>query len=446
MLAPPPVNPNEEDTVKALWKLTKVILDTLDFSQVVQKICDGLLTELGYLNLGYRIIVLSLYQEKLNGLLRTSLSQTREAHAAVASSNVRFQDILIPISASENFCVKAFLESKPYTTHDWKDILSPPLNPELVRKIQSQVGIKTSMVFPVNLKGKPVGVVIFSLIKDQTQVSPSEFELIKGFTDIIAVAVQNAKLYTQLESTTKDLNSTNHRLQEMGKLKDEFVSLASHELRTPMTAIKGSISTILDGYAGEISPQAREFLTSAYNENDRLVRLVNNLLNISRIEAGKLTFSYSQIDICKLISDVSEGLQMAATEKGIYLSYNQDCPIFKVETDEDKVKEVLINLIGNAIKFTHQGGVSVASRIEADNVIVSVTDSGEGIAQEDQDLLFKKFSQVSSSNYSRPSGGTGLGLYICKQIIEGLNGKIWLSSQTGKGSTFSFSLPARKPL
>ena len=171
------------------------------------------------------------------------------------------------------------------------------------------------MIYPVTYHGKAEGVLIFSLIKEEKDVSDAEKELIRGFTDFLGIAVQNAKLYTSLQETSEQLKSANEKLTELDHLKDEFVSLASHELRTPMTAIKGSLSTILDGYAGDISKESRDFLTSAYNENDRLIRLVNNLLNISRIEAGRFTFTVTPIDLDKMATEVVNNLQMAAKEK-----------------------------------------------------------------------------------------------------------------------------------
>lgn len=440
VVADPQNTPHSKDTIKALWKITKVVLDTLDFNDVSQKICDSLLSELGYLNLGYRIIVLSLYREDQKSLQRISLSQTSQAQAAVQASTIPFHDILIPIDAKENYCVKAFVEQKHYITHDWKDLLSPPLKPEDARTNQKAAGIKASMIFPVVVKGKSVGTVIFSMVKDYSEVSEMEFDLIKGFTDIVGIAVQNAKLYSELETTSKNLDIANKKLQELDKLKDEFVSLASHELRTPMTAIKGSLSTILEGYAGEISKESREFLAAAYNENDRLIRLVNNLLNISRIEAGRFTFTINKISMSKLINEVVGNLQMSAKEKNLSLTFNQVGVLPMVMADEDKVREVLINLIGNALKFTHKGGVSVAANVKDNMLVISVSDTGSGISREDQDLLFKKFSQVQGS-YAKQTGGTGLGLYISKQIIEGLKGSVWLESTLGKGSTFYFSLP-----
>ena len=312
-----------------------------------------------------------------------------------------------------------------------------------------------SVTLHLRTGGEQAGILILGSKESGDIYSEQDIKVLEILAPEVAVAIQNAKAYEEIrrfnitlqeevDRATADLKTANIKLQELDKLKDEFVSLASHELRSPMTVIKGSLSTILDGYAGETSKEAKEFLTAAYSENDRLIRLVNNLLNISRIESGRLKFLVTNVDMSKLMKDVVTNLQMATKEKSLTLTIGETGTLPLVLGDEDKVREVLINLIGNAIKFTHQGGITVSAKVENDTLITSVADTGNGIAQEDQDLLFKKFSQVSRGTYSHQTGGTGLGLYISKKIIEGLHGQIWLTSTVGKGTTFYFSLPVVK--
>jgi signal transduction histidine kinase len=300
-------------------------------------------------------------------------------------------------------------------------------------------------------EGQQVGLLLLGAKESGEMFSVKDLDLLEIFAPEAAVAIQNSMQYEEIhrfnitlqEEVNKaidELKNANVQLTELDRLKDEFVSLASHELRTPMTAIRGSLSTILEGYAGDIAPTVREFLVAAYNENDRLIRLVNNLLNISRIESGKFTFSISPVNSEEVIKEVVANLERAAKEKNLELKYVHEFPIPMVDADADKVREVLINVIGNAIKFTHKGGVTVRTKVENKYVVMIIEDTGSGISKEDQDLLFKKFSQAQGS-YAKQSGGTGLGLYICKIIAEGLGGKIWLESVLGQGSKFYFSLP-----
>jgi len=431
--------PSSPDIVKSLWKITKIVLDTLNFNEVTQKICDSLLSELGYLNLGYRIIVLSLYREDCQCLQRISLSQTPEANAATSVSTIPFHDILIPLTATDNYGVKAFLEQKEYVTRDWKDILSPPLEPEDARRNQQSAGIKTSMIFPVILRGKSVGFVIFSMVKDYSEVSQAELDLIRGFTEIIGIAVQNARLYSDLQKTSADLDTANKRLQQLDKAKDEFVSLASHELRTPMTAIKSYVWMVLNDRSGQ---KTKEYLQLVFNSTERLIHLVNDMLDISRIESGRVQLKLEPFDMSELLKQIVDEFKARAADKKITLSLSDSVTLPLVTADRDKIMQVLENLVGNSLKFTDSGGkITLASRLSGDYLETSVTDTGRGVSEDEIGKLFTKFERGGSPLTTLSEPGTGLGLYLCKQYVELHKGTIAVKSKVGQGSTFAFNLP-----
>ncbi|KKU92229.1 MAG: hypothetical protein UY21_C0003G0005 [Microgenomates group bacterium GW2011_GWA1_48_10] len=439
--------PQDKNTIKALWHLQKLILDTLDFKQVVQRIVDGLLTELGYLQLGYRIIVLTLVDETNNELRRISLSQTEEALKAQQASAVPFQEIKIPLSAKDNLLIKTLNEKRPYVTHYWPDIFTPILTSEQAVANQTAAGIKTSMIYPVIVKEKSIGVLIFSMIKEEKDVSEVEKELINGFTDIVGLAVQNSRLYSALEDTTVQLSRANDRLHELDTLKSEFVSVASHELRTPMTAIKSYLWMALAGKGGNINDKQKYYLERAYISTDRLIKLVNDLLNVSRIESGKLSMEPAKLSVEQFVDEVISEVKPRADELGIRIinGYNPQEPLPPVLGDSDKLKEVVINIIGNSLKFTPKdGSITFSYETSGGFVTTHVKDTGEGIAPEDLPKLFQKFGLVRESYVTnqKASQGTGLGLYISKAIIDLHGGKMWAESEGhGKGATFSFSLP-----
>lgn len=432
------------NTVTALWRVTKIVLETLDFKEVAQKICDSLLRELDFLNSGYRVIVLSLYRDDLRGLQRVALSKTPEAQAAMDASPIAFHDIMIPIAAKENYCVKAFLEKKAQVTTDWKDILTPPLHPTAARGNQKAAGISTSMVFPIILKGKAVGIVIFSMVKQRKDVTDQEIELIQKFTDIIGIAVQNAKLYSDLETTSKNLQAANEKLTELDKLKDEFISITSHELRTPMTAIKGYLWLLLKEQVEPLPPKAREYLDRVYNSTERLIHLVNDMLDVSRIASGKLRVEKTVFNMTTLMEEVAQEFLPRAMQKHIEIVVvHHKLPL--VSADRDKIKQVLMNLVSNAVKFTpEQGTITLTAERKQNQLLLTVVDTGTGIAREDMPKLFKKFGRIDNSLAPLPGAGTGLGLYISKQLVELHKGTITVHSQLSKGTTFIITLPLRK--
>ena len=229
--------------------------------------------------------------------------------------------------------------------------------------------------------------------------------------------------------------------REIADMKNEFVSTVSHELRTPLTSIKGYVDLILDGSAGEVSEIQQEFLGIVKENSDRLVELINEMLDISRIESGRVHLKVEPIAVGDSIRGAVDTFRAVLAHAGhrITVSVAKNLPM--VAADRDRVGQVLVNLISNALKYSPGGGeVTVRARREGDFVIVSVTDEGLGITREDQKRLFTKFYRVDTA-MTREIGGTGLGLSICKTIIELLGGSIGVKSKAGVGSTFWFSLP-----
>ncbi len=436
--------PQKKESLISLWKLLRGLLSNLEFSDVVAKVVNSILVELGYLDLGYRIIVLSLVDDQAKGLRRIALSQTEEAEKSKALSPIRFEDIVIPFTAVNNLCIRVLLEKKPMVTTAWPDILTPPLAPEAALASQQNAGIKTSMVYPVFASGKPVGCLIFSMVKDFSQVTEDEKDLLSGFADLVGLAVQNSKLLTNLEVTSKQLQEANEKLKSMDLLKDEFVSVASHELRTPMTAIRSYAWMALHRSDVPLSQKLEKYLVRILMSAERLIGLVNDMLNISRIESGKIEITPEKVDIIALSKDVvDEAYYSKGLEKNIHISVLEEKmpPVF---ADPAKLRQVMLNIIGNAVKFVPEGGqIAVSFFTDGKMVEISIKDTGPGISKEDLSKLFKKFSRLENSYTAlASSGGTGLGLYISRNLIELMHGKVWASSEgLGKGTTFTFSLP-----
>lgn len=232
------------------------------------------------------------------------------------------------------------------------------------------------------------------------------------------------------------------RERELDKLKTDFISVVSHELRTPLTSIKGYTDLLLSGATGEISELQGEFLSIIQSSTTRLSNLINDILDISRIESGTIEIKHEPIDYRRIVADTLRLMKAAADEKQISMDASLPETIPPVRGDIDKVAQVLGNLVSNAIKYTPEGGwVKVSLEITGEaSVLTSVTDSGIGIAPEDQKRLFQKFFRADNTS-TREAGGTGLGLVIAKTIVELLGGAIWVESEPGRGTRFYFTLP-----
>jgi PAS domain S-box-containing protein len=237
------------------------------------------------------------------------------------------------------------------------------------------------------------------------------------------------------------------RLKELDKMKSDFVSNVSHELRTPLTSIKGSVDNMLDGLTGQLNQKQVRYLARIKANSDRLTRLINDLLDLSRIEAGRIEVRPTTLPMAALAGEVAEYLKHLAAEKLIQIEVMAPDPSITVWADRDKVTQVLVNLIGNAIKFSPEDRtVTVAIEDNGSEwVEISVADTGPGILPDEMNKIFAKFYQVANTDKHRPKG-SGLGLTISKALVEMQGGKIWVESEIGKGAKFCFTLPAQKPL
>jgi PAS domain S-box-containing protein len=225
----------------------------------------------------------------------------------------------------------------------------------------------------------------------------------------------------------------------LDEMKRQFVSAVSHELRTPLTAIRGSLELLADGDAGQLPPQAQHVVDVASRGTERLSRLVNDIIDIERLEAGSFGVRPRPEDVAPLLDEAADALLSLADERNVRIVIDEASG--SALCDADRVVQALVNLIGNALKFTRRGGtVRISAAPHEHEILVSVSDEGRGISEKDQELIFERFHQVRPSD-SRKLGGTGLGLAITKAIVERHGGRIWVDSELGVGSTFRFTLP-----
>lgn len=233
------------------------------------------------------------------------------------------------------------------------------------------------------------------------------------------------------------------QLKKTMEAKSQFISMASHELRTPLTSIKEGIRLVLQGKDSQLDDKQKKFLGLAQRNVDRLARLINNVLDFQKLDSGKIDFNIQENDANEVVREIKETTTTLANDKKLSLITELDESLPIVKFDWDKIMQVLMNLVNNAIKFTDQGSVTITSAKEGNTIRISVQDTGPGIKEEDLPRLFHEFEQLEDVGNRKP-GGSGLGLVISQKIIERHNGKIWAESEYGKGTAFHFVLPVEE--
>ncbi len=247
----------------------------------------------------------------------------------------------------------------------------------------------------------------------------------------------------ELKEKTDALEEANAHLREVNRHKSVFLANMSHELRTPLNSIIGYTKLMYDGLDGEINEEQKQDLLAVYSNGKILLELINGLLDLSKIEAGKIVMAYEVFAVSNLVNEVITTVQPLAVGKGLSMSYNIDNTIDNIYADRAKIRQVLVNILGNAVKFTSEGGIELEIVADKDNYIFSITDTGIGIVKENLEAIFDSFVQVGPAQIAGYAG-TGLGLAVCRQFIEMQGGKIWAESELGKGSKFIFTLPMNK--
>ncbi|MFH0840488.1 MAG: ATP-binding protein [bacterium] len=318
--------------------------------------------------------------------------------------------------------------------------------------ITTATKLKIQVLAPMTLESKVIGAIILSEKESRDIYNNEDIETIDIIDSQMAISLENALLYSQtkqfneklteeVERATAEVRQANVELKKLDKAKSEFISIASHQLRTPLTVIKGYASMMLDGSFGEIDPKIRENIKKIFDSNERLIGLVEDLLNVSRIESGRLKFDFEKCQLEDIIASVVEELTPNVQAQGLYIKFKQPTGLPAMLIDKRKIRQVIMNMIDNSVKYTKLGGINLELTQHGDVLHFCITDTGMGISPTDLPNLFKKFSRGEDTSIVHTEG-TGLGLYVGKQMVEAHGGKIWAESEgNGKGSKFCFELP-----
>jgi PAS domain S-box-containing protein len=308
-------------------------------------------------------------------------------------------------------------------------------------KMAEHLSTSSLIAVPIIVKGKILGVLATSIISLTRQFTEADLRLATALADRAALALENSRLYEQERRLRQRLEALNRQLQAVSRRKTEFVTLVSHELQTPLTSITGYTELLLEGQGGPLAQRQREWLGMVGENADRLITLIDDLLDIARIEAGRIALTRTPLDLVPLIHEVAHALRPHIEGKGQWLTLELAEALPAVVVDADRVRQILTNLLANALKYTPSGGrITIAARGDVGYVRIAVQDTGIGVAPEDQAQLFTPFFRVQKEA-TQGVGGTGLGLAITRALVDLHGGTITVASVPGQGSTFSFTLP-----
>ena len=414
----------------ALQRISDIVLNESEMKTMAQKILDEIPKQLESCAGAMLSIV------KDSQLVAYALSQHQFSAKILSLVGGDLEKYSFPVKKDFNLSHAVLVDKEPHDSDNLSDFISPPISKAVALTIQKMIGARHIEAFPLYAGGEPFGVMMFVFTESKDRVHEQNHSIAKAISDDMSLAIQRAQAYQKLKEA-------NAYLADLDKLKDEFISMASHELNTPLAAIEGYLSMVLDEGLGKVDPKAKEYLNRAYDSSKRLAELILDLLNVSRIEQGRLKMKFTKTNFASLVESVIKELQLKADTKKLYLKLEASkTELPETFCDPDRIREVFVNLIGNSIKFTDKGGITVKLSKPDDHIRAEVVDTGRGIAEADQKLLFQKFSQVKREIDEHQ--GTGLGLYISKNFVELHKGRIGVTSEQGKGATFFFEIPIMK--
>lgn len=357
------------------------------------------------------------------------------------------------------------LEELQRQIEEIKDITEKRLLEEISDRMRQ---IQASLIIPIINAGKLIGLVVLGDKKSGDPYTVQDTNILNTIANQASIAFENAMLYSQLsnlnqnllkkvdeetaelQQKNQELKTANEELKSLDKMKDQLVAVTSHELKTPLSIAQNYLWMVINQAASQtkLDEKDRLRLRKSFSNLQNLTRLIDDILSVSKIEGGKLEIHPEIVHSEAVVNEVIEELKLKADQRGLTLSFAKPAKKLTIYTDPLRLKEVLTNLLSNAIKYTDKGGATVDLEKKDGQAVFSVTDTGRGIAAEHLDNIFKKFyrEDTSLTASSAQAGGTGLGLYITKSILDLMQGKIWVKSKLGKGSVFSFSLPVKIPI
>jgi len=415
----------------ALQKVSRLISTTLDEEEMFKRINQSLVTQVGFEKTAVLI-----YTENRKLIGRILIGIPTEEVKRILSSFENYQPLLSTLKEGQTL----------------SSINAPKQHREFVQNI---FNVEHFVISPIITQHGILGIVFVGNSINSFPITEGDEELISILANQISQSLENVRLFeevflstknleSKIQDRTKELASALEQVQNVSRIKSEFISAVSHELRTPLTSIKGYAALLMSGKLGDIPDQVRDRLARINTHSDNLVKFINDLLDIARIESGKAEMNLTKTSLVQMIENVHDLLTPQLQNKNIQWKMEIDPLIEDIAADHNQLERVVINLVSNAIKFTPEGGtISVKAQKINDMIQIDVTDTGIGISEKDVKRLFDEFYRVDNQ-INQNLKGTGLGLSLAKKIVEAHNGKIKVTSQLNQGTTFSFTVPIYK--
>ena len=399
--------------LRALGEVSQAVNSTIDLETVLNTI----VTKAAQLA-GTEAGAIYVYDETQNEFrLRATYGMSEELITAMQDQHASISEAVSDLTAAR----------EPNQVADLLDQPSAPVNAIMIK-----AGYRARLLVPLLAPDGPVGALVVRR-REPGEFPKNTVDLLQTFAAQSALAIQNARLFSEIGQKSQQLEVASQH-------KSQFLANMSHELRTPLNAVLGYTELILDSIYGEVPEKARTTLERIQSNGRHLLGLINDVLDLSKIEAGQLTLSLADYSIKGVVHNVYGAVESLATSKNLALKVELPKDLPPAHGDERRLTQVLLNLVGNAIKFTDTGEVAIRTSVANGSYTVAVHDTGLGIAERDQGKIFEEFQQADSS-ITKQKGGTGLGLAIAKRIIEMHGGRLWVESELGHGSTFAFTVP-----
>jgi signal transduction histidine kinase len=311
-------------------------------------------------------------------------------------------------------------------------------SPTDVKRMRQYMPLKCLYIVKLMARRQIVGLLIVGYNTPFDEIKPTDTELMDRLSESIGVALDNKLLFEENQHVLKQLRESNAKLVALDEAKDDFISMASHQLRTPLTSVKGYISMVLEGDAGKLTPTQKKLLNQSFFSAQRMVYLIADLLNVSRLKTGKFIVEPSTVNLATVVEEEIGQLKDTAKARNLKLTYTKPKKFPEAVLDETKIRQVIMNFVDNAIYYTPaKGHIAVELKETPTTLEFRVTDDGIGVPKREQAHLFTKFYRAGNARKARPDG-TGLGLFMAKKVIVVQGGSIIFESKEGKGSTFGF--------